>query len=643
MRSTFCVSLALCTLLAASAAAQRRTTLGFETNCSGAGISPDALLIGYSTYGSNQFAPCGVSSIVTGETPGQMEIARNGVLNGIPNVVGQNALAGAFGNFNPSNITINFSPAVNEVSFQVLGIDANDRLRVATYDSQDAQLSEGAAANPSGGRVFWSRNSSTPIARILISYPQSAGGILSIVDRWYIDELSFNAWVCGDGEVDDTNGGSEVCDDGNSAQCDGCSNTCTASIMGCFDGTSCLANGTVSGCISCDTSKPPAASGDVLTSVTSMGTSCDDQLKCTLGDACDGAGRCVGSARSCDDAVTCTSDTCSEAAAADGCVHTLGAHDCLIGAACVPELAANPANPCQLCNPALSPSAWSPQPATLRCGNASCVGDQFTPAALCDGAGACSAVTPMSCGNFACATSTSCTDSCTDDRECGSSSHCDAATMKCVTNLAAGQPCSASAQCATGLACSDGVCCDSACGSKCETCSAPGFLGKCVNITVGDPDNECPTGSSCRSGNQCVANPAPGQPTLPTQPTPPAQPIAVLPLGAACDRNEVCGLAVCKDGVCCDSACDGPCQGCKVLGATPGVCTAYSLGSDPENECAGVGGVCGGDNRCASFQTRGNGLCSASPGQRGDSRYALGALFGLALLLAYRRKQRART
>ncbi|HEY6880768.1 MAG TPA: hypothetical protein VI299_22245, partial [Polyangiales bacterium] len=155
----------------------------------------------------------------------------------------------------------------------------------------------------------------------------------------------------------------------------------------------------------------------------------------------------------------------------------------------------------------------------------------------------------------------------------------------------------------------------------------------------------------CRSGNQCVPDAPPMPPPMMGEVLPPAPlsppdastPVMssprVLPLGAACDRDQVCGLGVCRDGVCCDSACDGPCEGCNVLGAPPGQCTAYSLGSDPENECLGVGGVCNGERACTHFETRGNGLCSATPATRGGSPYTLGALVAVAALLAWRRRR----
>jgi hypothetical protein len=614
------------------ALAQRRTTITFESDCAGNPIS-GAWLAGYEDRSAALYASCGVSSIVTGEANGYQRIAQSGALLGetISGVTGNKALTGAYSSFNPSSLTVDFAYPVHEISLDILDVGQGQQARVRTFNG-GAQVSDDAAPTPVNGKSTWSRASSTPVTRLVVSSSQP-GGILPTVDRWFIDQLSFNAWVCGDGEIDNQNGGTETCDDANTAQCDGCSTTCTASVSGCWNGTTCVAAGTNDGCLSCNMSTPAGPTGDVPTTVQPVGTTCDDGLRCTQSDACDAAGRCLGSARSCDDALACTSDTCSEAAPGDGCTHALDPHGCLIGGSCFSELGLNPSNPCLVCDPTRASSAWSAVANTVRCAPPSCIGDQFTAAGLCDGAGACPAVAPTSCGNFVCATSTSCTDSCSDDRECGTSSHCDQVSKKCVDNRPLGAACTSNGECASGFACADGVCCESACGSRCETCNAPGFVGKCINITFGDPENECPDGTSCRSGNQCVPDPPPMEPAPVIDAGMSMMPSTVLPIGAACDQDQKCGLGFCRDGVCCASACDGACEGCNVLGASPGQCVAYSLGNDPENECSGVGGVCNGANACAYYETRGSGSCAL-----GSSESAQGLWVALALLLSRRRR-----
>jgi FG-GAP repeat protein len=67
--------------------------------------------------------------------------------------------------------------------------------------------------------------------------------------------------------------------------------------------------------------------------------------------------------------------------------------------------------------------------------------------------------------------------------------------------------------------------------------------------------------------------------------------------GTACTVNSQCSSRFCRDGVCCNLACEGICQRCSATGQ----CTAVESG-DPENECpadlchtgdCGRGGGCG--------------------------------------------------
>jgi hypothetical protein len=90
------------------------------------------------------------------------------------------------------------------------------------------------------------------------------------------------------------------------------------------------------------------------------------------------------------------------------------------------------------------------------------------------------------------------------------------------------------------------------------------------------------------------------------------------PAGAACGLDADCVSGFCADGVCCETACLGPCRSCNQPSAD-GVCQPYRVGTDPERECgdstcngAGAcgapaaptdkpnGSVCGGAGECAS-------------------------------------------
>ncbi|HTJ82425.1 MAG TPA: kelch repeat-containing protein [Polyangiaceae bacterium] len=76
-----------------------------------------------------------------------------------------------------------------------------------------------------------------------------------------------------------------------------------------------------------------------------------------------------------------------------------------------------------------------------------------------------------------------------------------------------------------------------------------------------------------------------------------------LPPAEACTQNFECASGFCVDGVCCDEACDGTCEGCKAsqTGGADGTCAPVLDGTDPRGDC-----VDSGAPTCA-----GNGLCKA--------------------------------
>lgn len=100
------------------------------------------------------------------------------------------------------------------------------------------------------------------------------------------------------------------CDDGN--RCNG--DEFCSPVKGCQPGPApvCddgdLCNG-VETCVPATGCQPGTPAAD--------GTTCDDDLLCTVGDVCSG-GACVGTPDACDDGVPATSDLCTEAT---GCLH----------------------------------------------------------------------------------------------------------------------------------------------------------------------------------------------------------------------------------------------------------------------------------------------------------------------------------
>lgn len=77
--------------------------------------------------------------------------------------------------------------------------------------------------------------------------------------------------------------------------------------------------------------------------------------------------------------------------------------------------------------------------------------------------------------------------------------------------------------------------------------------------------------------------------------------------GAPCDAPDECQSGHCSDSVCCNEACDGPCQSCTAV--SNGQCTPHGALTDPEADC-GVDMTCDGMGSCYAC-----GIEPAPPGQ----------------------------
>jgi hypothetical protein len=207
------------------------------------------------------------------------------------------------------------------------------------------------------------------------------------------------------------------------------------------------------------------------------GAPCDDALFCTTDDSCKG-GVCSGVARVCEDGVACNGiSTCDEAAGKcsdpvngcganqvcdvtqDACVSTC--QGCLVAGVCLPAGAEAAGNPCSVCNPAVSTTAYS---AALgkSCGSGpSPCSQQDT----CDAQGRCQAnhlPVNTACGNSsssACDLPDSCdgngnclSNAAANDTACNSVPSGSCQGGQCVApRQANGTPCTSPAQCLSGF------------------------------------------------------------------------------------------------------------------------------------------------------------------------------------------------
>ena len=156
-----------------------------------------------------------------------------------------------------------------------------------------------------------------------------------------------------------------------------------------------------------------------------------------------------------------------------------------------------------------------------------------------------------------------------DPDTCRGVATCDGAG-RCKLRLAA--VCTADSDCLDGH-CSGGVCCDSPCAAPCRSCTEPGAVGACAALLNVEQPGVCSDGAVCDGTGRCVQR-----------------------RGQPCFGPEACASALCVDGFCCDSACEGTCEACDV-GGREGLCSRLPDGTDPEPEC-GACRVCDGQGAC---------------------------------------------
>ena len=109
----------------------------------------------------------------------------------------------------------------------------------------------------------------------------------------------------------------------------------------------------------------------------------------------------------------------------------------------------------------------------------------------------------------------------------------------------------------------------------------------------------CKTDADCETGHQCVSQTIGGVTSGTCGKKKPGQ---------LCGDATECESSQCVDGVCCESACAGPCLACN-LPSSPGQCLKVAAGaSDPRDTCKDLGpalcstnGLCDGTGACQSY------------------------------------------
>lgn len=239
----------------------------------------------------------------------------------------------------------------------------------------------------------------------------------------------------------------------------------------------------------CNEGNHPGPVGSCVVIPAEAGGACEDGLFCTVNDACDGTGVCIGGpqndcglvAGECEE-VTCdeAAQSCSAAASANGASCT-AADLCLIGTTCQNGLCTGTANDCffspvpdechvAVCNP--TTGVCEPQPGN---DGGACV-DQSN---LCEvghtcSGGVCSGGMPKNCNHLSVGCNTGV---------------CDSVTGQCVAQpIMNGNACNDQNNCTTGETCQNGSCTGGTAITQCiggDLCCPQG----CVEAT--DADCSC--------------------------------------------------------------------------------------------------------------------------------------------------------
>jgi hypothetical protein len=187
---------------------------------------------------------------------------------------------------------------------------------------------------------------------------------------------------------------------------------------------------------------------------------------------------------------------------------------------------------------------------------------------------------------------------CTKARDCGMDEcktfTCDAG--KCASEAKTDAPCNMG----MGKCTAEGNCMPVPAG-----CTDGMPNGKETDVDCGGPDcAKCPNTKKCAMASDCVSafcdasvTPAVCAPCAKhadcpgycgfgevCKSTKTPQGVSCPLVGAGLSQAEACATGFCVENVCCDAACDQPCDSCKA--ATPGSCTTSKKGTTPSPACA---------------------------------------------------------
>jgi formylglycine-generating enzyme required for sulfatase activity len=374
--------------------------------------------------------------------------------------------------------------------------------------------------------------------------------------------------------------------------------------------------------------KTGVCNGSGACALYSLGTICEAE-SCIDGihrhqRTCDGSGNCSSAVSDACEPYVCSGSVCRSECSLDA--HCVSTHFCL-GTACESKKATGEpclgGNQCQsgfciddVC--CLTTCACGESCATGQCVFVACEGKECGN----DGCGGSCGTCPFShiCVNGVCQYSASCgNDVCDEDETCDlCPDDCGLCCGNHVCDGGFGENClTCPADC--GECCGDGVCdtgyaygenCDTCpedcpcteCGHVCQSgvCTFTACDGRKCGTDVAGCGADCGT---CAVHHGCVDGVCVYVPWCGDAVCDPGEDCLSCPTdcglcnGQTCAEATQCHSGFCSDALCCNEACDGPCESCTAP-LFQGVCTPYGEETDPEGDC-GPCAWCSGSGSCA--------------------------------------------
>ena len=402
-----------------------------------------------------------------------------------------------------------------------------------------------------------------------------------------------------------------VCDDPIKVDGSACSDGDACSQTDTCQGGSCVGANPVN-CVALDQCHSPGTcdpfTGGCSNPPKTDGTTCSDGLNCTSPDACTG-GICGGTVLTCDDSITCTVDSCTEAS---GCFNDPSSCQCTTSAQCDDS---DPCNGVSICDIPTGTCQVTQPPVDCSSLNNAC------------NIGVCNPVSGL-CGTQPRLDGTTCSDgnACTQTDSCLSGA-CEGSSPVVCTAL---DQCHIIGTCnpATGVcddpikvdgsACSDGDACsqtDTCQGGSCvganpvncvalDQCHSPGtcdpFTGGCSNPPKTD-GTTCSDGLNCTSPDACTGGICTGT-------------------ALTCDDSITCTVDSCTEATGCfndpstcgcetSAQCDdaNPCNGTETCNLTTFTCTVGTpVDCTSLNDACNIG-VCNATSGACETQPRADG------------------------------------